>query len=348
MKIPKANLAISIVTIVLLVVAAEFTLRFLCTYCTWSELNKGEFVSPFTVQNNQWLFTRQPNITRQYATADFNYELKTNSLGIRDIEHAIDKKPDEVRVIGLGDSFTEGQGAPFEQTYLKVLEKKLNIVLKSKKATVIVGGVSGSDPLYNYKLLELKLLDYQPDIVTVTVNSSDMNDVLTRGGEERFLPDGKVEYSAPPENEWIFAWSHLYRMLSMRLFGYDWVGFSPSEHKERTARAISQINACLLNFKTLAEQEQFVFVVLFHPMRRELVLGRYSFDVKSIIRHLQDNNILYIDLMDHLRANIGASKEAADEYYWPRDWHHNAKGYELMAEGILLGLKRLNLIAAME
>ena len=34
----------------------------------------------------------------------------TNSLGLRDIEHPIAKDSNEIRVMGIGDSFTEGVG----------------------------------------------------------------------------------------------------------------------------------------------------------------------------------------------------------------------------------------------
>ena len=47
-------------------------------------------------------------------------------MGFRDEEHTIEKAPNTFRILALGDSFTYGYGARYEDTYLVVLEKLLN------------------------------------------------------------------------------------------------------------------------------------------------------------------------------------------------------------------------------
>ena len=42
------------------------------------------------------------------------------------MEHAYAKDESVFRILGLGDSFTYGVGADFEQTYLYLLEKMFN------------------------------------------------------------------------------------------------------------------------------------------------------------------------------------------------------------------------------
>lgn len=119
----------AIITFVLLslsVIAMEIVLRVRCTFCSWSERNKGRSVSPYDEPlYNTWYQLRRPNISWSYKQREFDFALETNSLGIRDVEHPVAKQPNEFRIIGLGDSFTEGVGASFENTYLKILEKKL-------------------------------------------------------------------------------------------------------------------------------------------------------------------------------------------------------------------------------
>jgi hypothetical protein len=58
-------------------------------------------------------------------TTEFRYDYRHNSAGFRDTEHDKVKAPGTFRILGLGDSFTYGVGALFEETYRK-LEEKLN------------------------------------------------------------------------------------------------------------------------------------------------------------------------------------------------------------------------------
>ena len=166
---------------------AELVLRYLCVVCSWTEQNMGEYVSPYRMLNaSTWYHLRFPNDVSSYGEPEFDYGLRTNSLGIRDIEHPVEKPDDELRIVGLGDSFTEGQGAEYEDGYLKVLERNLNRELKRGHVRVIVGGVAGSDPFYCFKLLKDKLLVYDPDLVTLTVNTTDVMDVVVRGETNDF------------------------------------------------------------------------------------------------------------------------------------------------------------------
>lgn len=57
---------------------------------------------------------------------EFHYDYSHNSLGFRDVEHAVVKGKATFRLLGLGDSFTYGVGVTFEETYLYRLEAMLN------------------------------------------------------------------------------------------------------------------------------------------------------------------------------------------------------------------------------
>jgi len=103
------------------------------------------------------------------------------------------KAPGELRILAIGDSFTEGQGAPFDQTWLSVLGRNLNRPESTHQFTMMVGGVAASDPFYAYRILVDKLLAYQPDLVMMAVHRNDVIDAIIRGGEERFLPNGRVK-----------------------------------------------------------------------------------------------------------------------------------------------------------
>lgn len=55
-------------------------------------------------------------------TPEFDFTVKTSSLGIRDYEVAWNKRP---RIVAIGDSFTYEWGVELEESWPKVLEKQL-------------------------------------------------------------------------------------------------------------------------------------------------------------------------------------------------------------------------------
>jgi lysophospholipase L1-like esterase len=317
------------------VIAAEIVLRYLCTVCTWSEHNGGEYVSPYQEpSHNTWYHLRAPSTTSSYDQPEFDYELRTNSLGIRDVEHPTDKPPGELRIIGLGDSFTEGQGAPYESTYLKVLERNLNAKQNRVNVRIIVGGVAGSDPFYCYRLLKDKLLKFEPDAVTLTINQSDVMDVITRGGNERFRDDGTVRFAEPPDDEWIFARSHLYRVFLMVVLGHDWFGLSPSEHVARRAEAVEKMESIVGEFQRLGNEKNFRLLVILHPDVFEFTTASYAFDAEALKKHFAENAVNYVDLLEYFLERVGRDREIQQSLYWKKDFHLNEAGYRLFAEGL--------------
>ena len=90
---------------------------------------------------------------------EFSYVIKCNGEGLRDIDHNIKKDSSEYRIICMGNSFTEGIGAPQDSTWPRQLENILSLKSK-KKITVFNAGNSGADVFFEYKLLEKRMLKY--------------------------------------------------------------------------------------------------------------------------------------------------------------------------------------------
>ncbi len=71
----------------------------------------------------------RPNstISGRSASDEFTYHYQHNSYGFRDIEYdTVNRNDKKFIIMGLGDSFTYGVGAKFEETYLYLLEQRLN------------------------------------------------------------------------------------------------------------------------------------------------------------------------------------------------------------------------------
>lgn len=64
------------------------------------------------------------NVSRHFQTPEFSFTVKTNSLGFRDREFT-GQRTARIRIMALGDSFTYGWGVEIEQSWPKVLERRL-------------------------------------------------------------------------------------------------------------------------------------------------------------------------------------------------------------------------------
>ncbi len=99
--------------------------------------------------------------------------VETNGQGFRGKAPTAREKPaDTLRIIGLGDSVMWGTGVNQADSFLGLLQTKLDG--ESRDYEVINSGVIGYSALQEAWLLEQHLLDYSPDIVMVNLCQNDM------------------------------------------------------------------------------------------------------------------------------------------------------------------------------
>jgi len=328
---------ITLISLCLFMPAAELTLRILCTYCTWTEQNKGYFVSPYSIRKNSWYHVRSPNAVSSYQQQEFDYEIRTNSLGVRDIEHPLSKPPGELRIIAIGDSFTEGQGASFEQTWLNQLGRNLNTEHTGSRFRMICGGTAGSDPFFGYRILVDKLLVYRPDFVLLIVNHSDIMDVIVRGGMERFLPDGTVKGVDPPDPPWLYESSHFARFILFELFDYTHLMITRLERDKKAQQALEKIMDLVGEYNAQLRSMNIDFKLVIHPLRGELRRNRY--DELDLLREFAlQRRIEVIDTKPYLYEKLIERENRLEDIYWPGDNHFTELGYRYFAEAVEAGL----------
>lgn len=280
--------------------------------------------------------------TANHALKNKEYEYKRiiNSERLSDKEHPVRKPENGYRIIGLGDSFTEGDGADADSTWLKFLERDLSKYTISKQLTYINGGVCGSDLLYSYVLLKNKLLKYKPDLVLLAINSSDLTDIFIRGGMERFQSDGSVRFRDPPWWEPIYALSRISRLFFSAL-GYNELLYKEkkTDFKKEKQIIIENIHA----YHKLAIENNFKFVVIFNPHKGEIEAGQMSLSgICEQLKHSKEVEVL--NLLDYFIKKEKINSSNCGQYYWKKDGHHNAKGYELFARGVEWKLKEIGII----
>ena len=113
-------------------------------------------------------FALRPGMEGHYQR-EGESDVRINSDGLRDREHAKAKPADTVRIAVLGDSFSEAMHVPMEQTFWSLLEGRLKEcnVFPGKQVEVINFGVSGYGTAQELLTLQQRVWSYSPDIVVL-------------------------------------------------------------------------------------------------------------------------------------------------------------------------------------
>lgn len=308
------------------IICLEILLRLLGISSTYMEKRLGIYESAYRFKNpNYWINRKMDSINTKNSEYDFCRRF--NSLGFSDKEWLWDDMKNKTRVLALGDSFTEGDGADADSTWVKFLERKI----KDTSFYFMNGGICGSDPVFELYKLQHIFLQFKPDIVVVCINYSDIQDVLFRGGYERFTPDG-VRFKRGPWWEPIYAMSHLSRLLFRLRYNYALIPYKNHDNKRDEAKIIVEETINMLN--NFAVKNSFKCVFVFHPRKEEAKNDINPFEL--LINVCKENGIYVIDLFEYYQKP--EIQNNIESYYWVKDGHHNAKGYKLMAEGIYEGL----------
>jgi len=113
-------------------------------------------------------FAMRPSATTELGRHDFRITVKTNALGLRDIDRG--PKGSALRILAVGDSFTFGWGVEREKTFQVEMERTQDsdpAGRGERPIEVINAGVPGYT-LYQYLLqLETKGWRLDPDVVLV-------------------------------------------------------------------------------------------------------------------------------------------------------------------------------------
>jgi len=319
-------------------VIAEVALRARGTYATWLEKNGGAYASPYAWSPaTPWVFVYEANSVVKQVEPEFTNEYRINSEGLPDVEHAVAKPEGEYRIAGVGDSFTLGQGAPWEQGWLKILERELNEPPRAKRVVSLCAGVAGSDPVFGYQLVRTRLAKYKPDLVLLVVNGSDILDVIARGGMDRYDEHGFMHARRAPWFEPAFARSHLVRAFVMGWLRHDWFLLSPDELATRSARALEELARAAQATRELGRREGFETLVVLHPFDYELHQPHGLEAFAPLRARLDELSVPWVDLTPVFDAAVPPGHVA--DYFWPSDRHCRPEGYLVFAHGVAARLE---------
>ncbi len=280
-----------------------------------------------------WYRSSTPHKEYWLGNNEFNYPRIANSLGFSDIEWKKEKKANEKRILSLGDSFTEGDGAPFDSTYVSILRNRF--MAKDSTITIMNAGTCGNDPFVNFVNYRDRLYKYNPDEIIQTLSSGDLVvDIMVRGGMERFQKNGKVQYKKAPWWEPIYALNYTSRLFFSAI-GYNELLMNENDIVQNKKNLDSIVVDLFKQYATLAKEHNCKLTIVLQPFRDEVISNAYQYDFTLIKNKLKKiDNIHVFDLMPFYISKTVKIGKPIETFYWPIDGHHNSDGYAMMADGI--------------
>jgi hypothetical protein len=116
-----------------------------------------------------------PNMKFWQTTSETRIQIRTNSRGIRaDREYAYEKPPGVCRIVVFGDSLFVGYEVNLEDSFVYLLERKLNEA--GYRCEVINLAVSGFGTAEMLVTLHEEGLKYHPDVVLFSSHTTDLDD----------------------------------------------------------------------------------------------------------------------------------------------------------------------------
>ncbi len=312
---------LSVSTAVFFLMVFEMFLRASGRYDSYTERNGGSYQSAY-IENCMpgWYAICPPHIS---YTNDFSFPVNYNKNGFDDDEWQ-ENDADSTKIACLGDSFTEGIGATAkDSTYPSLLKQMLGV-------RIMNAGLSGNDPVNNFMIFRDILTDYHPKTLTLTINSSDITDVIIRGGFERFAPDGSMQYRKAPWWETIYACSYISRHIILGRMKLNDMLLSIDSMPTEREKAFGILEQSIDSFQTECSKRNIRLVLVFHPSEFEIKDG---LECQRLLDYAQAKGCETVDVRKYF-INHGITAENASNYFWKFDCHNNPDGYKLFASAL--------------
>ena len=360
MKMILARLVLLSVTVAFCVAFAEIAVRLVAPQPigTWVNMRDGMIVHAADLED---------------ARTTLGTRLDTNSIGMRDVEHAVEKQPGTLRILLMGDSFMEAYQVEWEESFAPLFERALAEAL-GRDVEVINASVSGwgTDDQRTYYRRAAHV--WQPDLVLIgmTIHNDLFDNLLM---EWSVLEDGQL-IDRPREDlplllftrlkvqEWLARHSHLYLLASGTLRAGD-VRVAGRRLQEDAADLVSpdppakiergwlMTELLLDRFAAELEADGAELVVFTVPLwlqvdpdHRRAFFDDLGRDARDLDLEAPQQRLAAwsarsgVEVIDPLPAFAHAREQGAGPLYLETDGHWNAAGHAVAARAVADALAR--------
>jgi Flp pilus assembly protein TadD len=257
---------------------------------------------------------------------------RTNSHGQRDRERTI-KKPDGVRrILLLGDSVVEGYGLRESET----ISRRLEDFYPDGSTEVFNFGVSAYCTLAEIELLEVKGLQFDPDVVVLVFVENDFDNF----NREAFPLEGTIERPAIVKT--LFKKSHVFRLASIKLNLFHFGAEADPVLWNQEAIGDNNVTEGLRRYRELADRHGFKPLVVIWPRFLDDRIADVCFMPQSndqlVVEYLAAmHNIPSVRLSEFFRRHHAESTSAVSprlRYSSGDELHPSAEGARIVAESL--------------
>lgn len=257
-----------------------------------------------------------------------------NNEGMRDRRFSIIKPEDTVRIAVLGDSFSFGSGIKeVNNTYPKLLEKKLNGLSYKYNYEVLNFGFPGENTGEEIRILKEKTLKYSPDAIVIGYVLNDIKNI------DRDVTEYKFVSLVPYIGFWIRNVLYSYSYAEFKLnYILDSLGLKKNVIESILDTYASEMNReyndkLFEELRNIAEKNKIKIVIMIFPGLVKFDDYPYKEVHEYIIETSEKNGFYVLDLFDSYKE-YEENRLQISTY----DTHPNELGHRLAAEAILVKL----------
>jgi D-alanyl-lipoteichoic acid acyltransferase DltB (MBOAT superfamily) len=248
--------------------------------------------------------------------------LRTNSWGFRDREYEGEKQAGTYRIAVLGASIAMGSGVENEETFENVVEEGLNrerMLTDYDRVEILNFSMAGFSVLQDMRLMDLKVLDFHPDMVLCVIHMNE--DDFVRRALRAAIGQG-------------------------RELGYPWlvetVERSGAKRRMSTIKIEQHLEPHVMDvmegaFRTIAETSRrngILPVAVYVPLTNEDVT-RSSIQRQRTLEMARRAGFVTLSV-----ESVFAGRDKEDLVVAPWDSHPNAFAHRLIADGIISALEQ--------
>ncbi|MCB0541345.1 MAG: hypothetical protein KDE33_27805, partial [Bacteroidetes bacterium] len=296
---------VGLVALLIFLSILEIGLRFSGKLKTYSEKSFNVYQSPYAINANSQIYKENPFDTITINAIEYSYTYFMNNYGLNDKQN-LDTQNKETTYLYLGDSFTFGAGTPQDSSVPALLSKISN-------CTFINAGFSGSDPFFETKLIDSIFRPLGFEKFIIMMNVSDLYDYIFRGGTERFLPNGKLQFNKAPWWEKLHQHSYIVRAFAHGILKMDFTLLPPKIMKQKKDEAVKEYAQLFIEKNKELNGN---LIVVIQPYARQYSNSNQILnEVMNFNYLLELNNNLKLNHIKTINLNDSLSKIINDNNY---------------------------------